>query len=332
MSGNVAVWAVAFVMSVFIIAFFKIRKVLYPVRRFPAPPVKSVLITGASSGIGRDAALHLAEAGWEVYAGVRKAADGAAVKKAAEASQAAGKVVPVIIDVGDSESVAKAAKEVTKLVGSAGLGALVNNAGILVAGPLEFLPLDSIRNQLNVNVTGQVDVTQQFLPLLRKAGPGARVVFISSMAGKVSVPFNGIYAASKFALEAIGDALRRELAPWKISVSVVEPGFVQTNILDKSDEQTQPSSSITIPGWKHFYGAYHDNPPRRSSRNVASTAVTNEAIADAITSKAPLIRYVVGAKDFVKTFKVGQWFPDDYIDSTLAKSWPGKNKDKIPQN
>lgn len=291
------------------------------------PASKSVVVTGASSGIGFDAAVDLATRGWTVFAGVRKADDGKALVEAAKG--ASGKLVPVIIDVTKSESIAACVKEVSAQCPN-GLGALVNNAGVIVQGPIEFLELSKARQQLDVNVIGQIDVTQQFMPLLRKHGAGARIVFMSSVAGKVSVAFNGIYAASKFALEAVADALRREIAPWGISVSLVEPSFVETKILTKYDDQVVPSKDLTNPNWRKYYGVYHDNPPKRNAKVVASTEVTNKAIAHALESSQPNIRYMVGVKKIISQIKMSLWLPDEFVDSTLAKSsWPAKNKDKL---
>ncbi|MGD1157325.1 MAG: SDR family oxidoreductase, partial [Terriglobia bacterium] len=183
----------------------------------------AVVITGASTGIGEACALHLDKLGFRVFAGIRKAADAEALRHRASA-----RLVPIRLDVSDETEVEQAARNVTEALRGEGLAGLVNNAGIVVAGMLEFLPLDALRRQLEVNVVGQVAVTQAFLPHLRKAR--GRIVNIGSVSGLIAGPFSGAYAASKFALEALTDALRVELRPWKIHVSIVEPGNIQTPI------------------------------------------------------------------------------------------------------
>jgi NAD(P)-dependent dehydrogenase (short-subunit alcohol dehydrogenase family) len=176
--------------------------------------LRTVLVTGASSGIGAACAERLARSGWRVLAGVRRAGD--APKGTEE----------LLLDVTELDQIRAAAERVEELQG------LVNNAGIALASPLEFVPLDELRKQLEVNVLGQVAVTQALIPALRR-GRG-RVVFIGSIAGKSALPFLGPYSASKHALEAIADALRVELAPWGIGVTIVEPGTIKTAIWTRS--------------------------------------------------------------------------------------------------
>ena len=171
--------------------------------------VRTALVTGASSGIGAACAARLARAGWRVLAGVRRPGD------APEGTE------EVLLDVTDAAQI-QARPRVDEL------HALVNNAGIAIAMPLEFVPLDELRHQLEVNVVGQVAVTQAFLPALRRAR--GRIVFVGSIAGKSALPFLGPYAASKHALEAVADSLRLELRPWGIRVSIVEPGSIKTPI------------------------------------------------------------------------------------------------------
>src|SRR5208282_3844521 len=182
----------------------------------------AVVITGASTGIGEACALRLDKLGYRVFAGIRKAADGESLRR-----RASERLVPFHLDVSDETEVEQAARTV-----GGGLAGLVNNAGIVVGGMLEFLPLDALRHQLEVNVIGQIAVTQAFLTSLRKAR--GRIVNIGSLSGLISSPFSGPYCASKFALEALTDSLRLELRPWKIHVSIVEPGFIQTPIANKS--------------------------------------------------------------------------------------------------
>ena len=170
----------------------------------------TVLVTGAGRGLGHVAAVRLAASGWQVYAGVRNAAD---AQRMAEKPN----VTSVIVDVTNEEHLAKLPSQLPER-----LDALVSNAGVAVGGPIETLTLDDLRWQLDVNVIGAVGVTQAVLPLIRKAH--GRIVFISSTSGRVATPSLGAYGASKFALEAIGDSLRNELRPWGITVSLIEPG------------------------------------------------------------------------------------------------------------
>jgi NAD(P)-dependent dehydrogenase (short-subunit alcohol dehydrogenase family) len=196
---------------------------------------------------------------------------------------------------------------------------------------MEFLGLDKVRQQLEVNVVGQVAVTQAALPLLRKSGRGSRIVFMSSMAGKNSLPFNGAYAASKHAIEAVADAFRLELAPWGMSVSVLQPGYVESKILAASDTQSAIPASKLPKGWGHYYGSYFESPPRRSSKSVAPVSATSKIIAECINSATPQTRYVVGVKSLVNMFWYSSRLPDRYIDQTLAKrAWPGRYRSKIP--
>jgi NAD(P)-dependent dehydrogenase (short-subunit alcohol dehydrogenase family) len=176
--------------------------------------LRTVLVTGASSGIGAACAARLARSRWRVLAGVRREGD------APEGTE------EVLLDVTNEQQIGEAAARVDELQG------LVNNAGVAVAGPLEFLPIEEFRAQLEVNVTGQVAVTQALIPALRR-GRG-RIVFVGSIAGKSALPFLGAYAASKHALEAIADSLRVELEPWRIGVTIVEPGTIKTPIWTRS--------------------------------------------------------------------------------------------------
>jgi len=166
----------------------------------------AALVTGASSGIGRATVLRLEDSGWTVFAGTRDPAAGDALVSAASG---AGTLEPVLLDVTDQDSIATSRARIAERMGARGLRGLVNNAGIGVGGVLEFVRLEDLRHVLEVNVTGQVAVTQAMLPLLR-SGTG-RIVFTSSDNGRWAPPYMGPYAASKFALEAIGDALRFEL-------------------------------------------------------------------------------------------------------------------------
>lgn len=191
-----------------------------------------VVVTGASTGIGRACALTLHARGYTVFAGVRRAADGESLEKQA----ASPRLRPVILDVTKADTIAAAAHEVSEALGERPLHGLVNNAGVAVGGPLEYLAIDELRWQLEVNVVGQLAVTKAFLPRLR-ASKG-RIVHIGSIGGRISSPFMGPYCASKFALEALSFSLREELRPWGVQSTVVEPGAVASDIWDKADATT----------------------------------------------------------------------------------------------
>lgn len=255
-----------------------------------ATPGPAVVITGASTGIGAACALEMDRRGWRVFAGVRVAADGQRLLE-----QASPRLTPVRIDVSDQESVAGAAERVAAAVGAAGLAGLVNNAGIAVAGPLELLPLDLVRRQLEVNVIGQVAVTQAMIPLLR-AGRG-RIVNISSISGLVGAPYLGPYAASKHALEALSDALRVELRAWGIAVSVVEPGNVKTPIWQKAQDQARDLLRDLPAQAESLYGpdiaAMQQATARMAAGGMPVWRVVR-AVVHALTARRPKTRYPVG--------------------------------------
>lgn len=255
----------------------------------------TALITGASTGIGRATTLRLAGAGWRVFAGVREEAAGERLQAEAQA----GEVTPLTLDVTDSQQIEAARvriqEEGARVGGSqaGGLDALVNNAGIGVGGPLELLSAEDLRGQFEVNVFGQVAVTRALLPALRVAR--GRIVLLSSIGGLVAVPFNGPYAASKHAIEALGDALRGELHSSHIRVSLVEPGSVKTPIWGKAQET---ASALEVPPeLQREYGGV----PAAFAKVLADTerrGVSPEQVAAtierALTARRPRARYLVG--------------------------------------
>lgn len=275
---------------------------------------RAVLVTGASTGIGEACALRLDRAGWRVFAGVRKEADAARLK-----AEASDRLTPVFIDVTDEGSIMKAEETVRNAVGEAGLAGLVNNAGISINGPLEFIPLEDLRRQLEVNTIGPVAVTQAFLPLIR-VGRG-RIVNIGSIGGKFATPFLGPYCASKHAMEALTDCLRQELRPWGLHVAIVEPGTIATPIWDKglagADEMEQklPEEAMKL------YGKAIDA-MRAASRQFAARAVPPDrvakAVAHALTSRRPRTRYVVGLDAMVQRVFAAV-VPDRALDALTAR-------------
>jgi NAD(P)-dependent dehydrogenase (short-subunit alcohol dehydrogenase family) len=269
---------------------------------------KGVIVTGASSGIGEACALHLSQLGFRVFAGVRRLADGKVLQE-----QAVGSLSPVILDVTVPETISAAANQIRAEIEDSGLAGLVNNAGIAVAAPLEFVPLEALRRQLEVNVIGQIAVTQAFMPLLRKNQ--GRVVFVSSISGRIASPLLGPYAASKFALEALADALRRELIPWGIQVSVIQPGRINTPIWDKSLAAAEDLLN-TMPGEAHrLYGNMISSAVEgaRHPAGGAPMEEVNRAVVHALTAARPRTRYLIG-----RDARIGAAFarllPDRLID------------------
>jgi NAD(P)-dependent dehydrogenase (short-subunit alcohol dehydrogenase family) len=239
----------------------------------------TALVTGASSGIGAACATRLARRGWRVLAGVRREGD------APEGTE------EVLLDVTDEPQIQEASRRVDELQG------LVNNAGIALAAPLEFVPLDELRKQLEVNVTGQVAVTQALLPALRR-GRG-RVVFVGSIAGKSALPFLAPYAASKHALEAIADSLRVELSPWGIGVTIVEPGTIKTPIWTRSAARADELLE-SMDGRDRLEDLYGERIARfrrialARGQAGASPDRVAEAVEEALTAPRPPTRRLVG--------------------------------------
>jgi len=251
----------------------------------------AVVVTGASTGIGEACALYLTRVGFPVFAGVRNLADGEALKR-----KAAGRLTTVLLDVTDASSIRSAAETVTASADDGRLAGLVNNAGIVVVGPLEFIPLADLREQLEVNVVGQIAVTQAFLPLLRR-GHG-RIVNISSSSGRVPTPLLGPYAASKFALAALNEALRMELRPWGLHVVIVEPGSMATRIWDKSRSAADERAKRMSKDARQLYSPMFDlirKAADRTERAGRDPLLVAHVVETALTSARPRPRYVVGA-------------------------------------
>jgi NAD(P)-dependent dehydrogenase (short-subunit alcohol dehydrogenase family) len=250
--------------------------------------VRSVLVTGASTGIGRATALRLDASGWRVFAGVRKPEDGDSLR-----GSASPRLVPVTLDVTEAEQIAAAAERIER-ESEGGLDGLVNNAGVAIPAPLETVPLEDFRRQLEVNLVAYVAVTQALLPQIRKAE--GRVVFLSSIGGRIAFPFGGPYHASKFATEAIGDVFRQELRPWGLKVSIVEPGSIDTPIW-KRGQRTGEEIEAKAPKTSLLYGAALDK-FRQVIEDTAERGIPPEKVAKAIShaleSGRPRARYLVG--------------------------------------
>ncbi|WP_432936023.1 SDR family oxidoreductase [Kribbella sp. CA-253562] len=271
--------------------------------------MSAVLLTGAGSGIGAATALRLERSGHRVFAAVHDPHDGEILAK-----QSSDALSVHQVDVTNAESVRALIAEVDAALGDQGLDAVVNVAGEGVAGPLELLPIDSLRHQLDVNVVGTVAVTQLALPLLRRGTPG-RVVFVGSMGGLVSVQLAGAYHASKYAVEAIADAWRQELAPDGIAVSLVEPGPVATPLWAKAIQTLDrlPASDR----YAERVDAFRES-LRNASKNGASPHKVAETIEHALTAAHPRTRYPIGAAAVVVP-KIRRLIPDRLFDKAAQR-------------
>lgn len=276
--------------------------------------IKSVVITGASRGIGRTAALLLDSSGFKVFAGVRRPEDGEQL-----VSKSTGNIFPVVIDVTKQATIDSAAAQIAGIVTDSGLWGLVNNAGIAVAGPMEFMPMERIREQFDINFFGQISVTQKFLPLIRQ-GKG-RIVNISSKEGILSMPLVGPYCASKFALEAFSDTLRLELKQWNIPVAVIQPGTIATQII----EQSISSAEECVRDLPRHAGELYNEcfiAARKTAAKVLKAAIPPDKVAGtilkALTDKKPKSRYTVGI-DARALSIMKKLIPDTMMDKIILK-------------
>lgn len=280
-------------------------------------PGKTVLITGASTGIGRATALHLDRAGFRVFAGVRKSADAQALQEVASE-----RLTPLHLDVTDADSIASALAPVREPAGSGWFG-LVNNAGLSLNGPLELVPLTEIRKLLDVNVLGLLAVTKAFIPLLRERR--GRLVNISSGHGLLALPDKSVYAASKFAVQAISDSLRLELRPFGVSVSNLVVGKVNTAVLGKilaereNLAKTAPPEVLALysPLFEFFDGEVKDL-PAIPPEDVAAV------VAEALTARRPRAHYFIGPG--AKKMKNLSRLPIGLRDSLMCKALYGARR------
>jgi NAD(P)-dependent dehydrogenase (short-subunit alcohol dehydrogenase family) len=259
-----------------------------------------VLVTGASTGIGRATALKLADLGHTVYAGAR---DVATVEDLP--------VTPITLDITNPEDLA--------VIAMLDLDALVNNAGIAITGPLEFMPLDELRRQFEVNAVAQVAVIQACLPALRKTK--GRIVNVSSIAGRVALPLFGPYAGSKHALEGLSDSLRRELRG-AVQVSLVEPGAIATPIWERSIAVADALWEAAPPKAHEYYGDLVDT-MRKAAAKQATDGLPPEAAAQvivtALTAPRPRARYLVGREAKIQA-AFGRYLPTRAMDGLLKRA------------
>lgn len=269
----------------------------------------SVLVTGAGRGIGLAITRHMSAQGWDVYAGVRT--DDAV--RELEGLEGTARVHPVKLDITDRDSVRALPDQLP-----AQLDGVVNNAGIVVNGPVEGLTLEDLSRQMDVNVIAQIAVTQAVLPKIRAAT--GRIVFISSVSGLITTPGTGAYCASKYALESLADALRIELRPWRIRVSLVEPGAIRTdiwgNILVDHDRM--------VAGLREDHRALYApqlNGTRKLLAKMQKTAADPEkvvkAVDHALTARRPKSRYLLDAASRIQKLLIGLT-PTPVNDALLA--------------
>jgi NAD(P)-dependent dehydrogenase (short-subunit alcohol dehydrogenase family) len=273
------------------------------------------LITGASTGIGRASALRMDAEGWRVFATVRREEDAAKLRDAAS-----GRLVPLMLDVTEADQVAAVAEQIGAAVGGSGLDGLVNNAGMAVMSPLETIPLDDLRKQLEVNLVSQVAVTQAMLPLIRSAR--GRLVFLSSIGGRMAMPFGAPYHASKYGIEAVVDCLRQELRPWKIDVVAIEPGSIDTPIWERGEGVADELAGRAPAAQEELYGetikSFRTAVRRTAERGIPPEKVA-AAVQHALTARRPRTRYLVGA-DARGQALLSRLLPDRVMDRVVARA------------
>jgi NAD(P)-dependent dehydrogenase (short-subunit alcohol dehydrogenase family) len=278
-------------------------------------PSGAVVITGASTGIGRATALLLDREGYRVFAGIRKQAH------AEELSGAASdRLTPITLDVTEADQIESAREQVAEAVGEEGLVGLVNNAGVGHGGPVEFMPIEDLRSALEVNLVGQVAVTQAFLSLIRMAK--GTVVFMASIGGRVSLPFMSPYSASKFGIEAVGDSLRREVSAWGIDVVVVEPGSIATEIWGKASDVAEEQFEQMPSEARRLYERQMRNWAQAFLVEAGGRGIPPEKVGEvvhkAISSDRPKTRYLVGTDAKVGA-RLNSVLPDRALDRMLRR-------------
>lgn len=270
---------------------------------------RAVVVTGTSSGIGHACVLRLASAGFVVFAGVRKASDGERI-----AREARGQVIPIEVDVTDERSIRAAVERVGAARRGRGLDALVNNAGIGVAAPVEHIRPEVLRRLFEVNVFGQVAVTQAFLPLIREAR--GRIVNMGSVGSHITIPFGGALCASKSAFRSLNDALRLELHPFGIHVAMIEPGSIRTPAVDKTlGDADRAIGELPPEGATRYADMLRRFMQRGYEREQHGSApeVVAEAVHHALTARHPRARYPVG-KDATLLVNMPRVLSDGLLD------------------
>jgi len=273
----------------------------------------AIVITGASTGIGRACALALDQAGFQVFAGVRSLQAGEALS--AEGSE---RLTHLLLDVTRPDQIRRAAERVAQRLGERPLAGLLNNAGVTVNGPLEFLPLDDLRRQMEINLIGQLAVTQAFLPLLRSSK--GRIVNTGSVSGLLAMPMLGPYCMSKFAMEAFSDSLRLELRPWGIEVILLEPGMIATPIWEKGLRKGEEAEANAPEGMLDLYSPLIESTralARRAEAEAKPASLVANAVVHAFTVRRPKARYVMGGNAWAQ--KVVAMLPTRWRDRLLVR-------------
>jgi NAD(P)-dependent dehydrogenase (short-subunit alcohol dehydrogenase family) len=277
---------------------------------------KSIVITGASSGIGRATALRLARSGWRVFATVRTQADGAALE-----ATGAGAIEAVHLDVADAGSIAAAARDVAARLGERGLDALFNNAGIGDLGPTEYGSLEALREVYEVNLFGQIAVIQAFLPLVRAAK--GRILNSGSVADHIAPPFTGAMSSSKAAFASMSAALRLELRPQGIFVCVIEPGAINTPAVQKTLGGVEQTIAGMPPAGAGLYGAALRRMARafmKDEREGSSPEAVAEVVERALTDRRPRPRYAAGKKS-KKLALLARFLPEKLLDRAVLRTF-----------
>lgn len=294
-------------------------------KEYPVNNKGIVLITGASTGIGRDAAVYLSKKypSYHVLASVRKDSDFEAIERIGSDN-----LKPILLDVTSDESCVKAVETIKDIMSSTGLPfvALVNNAGILRTVPVEFQDINDAKYVFDTNFFGTYRMTQLTIPLLRLSK--GRIIMVSSIAGFVTTPAWSVYSASKFAMEALTDALRRELDNFGISVTSIQPGFVKSAIFESAESQTKklmkslPNAHLLQELYPAYYTKEHLDKLNQQMLSAPEPIVTSVAIDDALTSKFPKTRYLVSGADGASSSMISwvTWLLSDRIADSLFKS------------
>ena len=269
----------------------------------------TVLITGSSTGIGFACAILLDQRGFKVFAGVRNTSDGEQLK-----AKTSPQLTPILLDVTKPDTIQSAFELIKNEAGEDGLSGLINNAGIGIASPVEFLPMNDLRRLFDVNVFGQISVIQTFLPLLRQAK--GRIINIGSIGDRITMPFGGALCASKSAFASFTEAMRLELSAWDIKVTLIEPASISTPAVDKVKEGNEKRiEGLPTEGARLYASKFRLFTQRAIERekNGSQPEIVAHVVYQALTAKQPKTRYLVG-KDSNLLATLAKWAPDPILD------------------
>jgi NAD(P)-dependent dehydrogenase (short-subunit alcohol dehydrogenase family) len=280
------------------------------------PAMKSIVITGASSGIGRATALRLSRNGWRVFAAVRKEEDARAI-----AAEAGGALETVRLDLADRDSIFAAARDVEARLDGRGLDGLFNNAGMGILAAIEHLNPDDLRKVYEINVFGQIDMIQAFLPLVRRAR--GRIINTGSVGDHLTPPFGGAIASPKAALASLSVALRLELRPQGIHVVIIEPGSINTPAVEKTLGGVEKTIAEFPPDAASLYGEAMRRAAKTFARNERAGSppeVVAEVVERALTDRNPRTCYPAG-KDSAKLTTLARLLPEKLLDIAILKTF-----------